>query len=772
MGSRKKLTVAILMGNNFSEYVNGLIQGFYACAKEENVNLIFLMHASIPRDTNIVLSDMTGADYLVNFSSIYDYVPLVRPDILILAYGSLSIFSDTPQLDDLLAFYEGVPCLILEDFSTQYDHPHLSAENYESMCECIQHLITVHGYTKIAFLCGPVGNHDSDERFRGYCDTMRKNGLTVTDTMYIHGDYSDAVDEQMIYLLDSNPGLEAIAFANDNMAKTAYRVCQERGIVIGRDLAITGFDDIDYIKKINPPLTSILHSSFLLSYRGLKKAINICNGIRDDISTIPSIFRPRASCGCNPTYIQGVPEEPERTKVLEFISQNIDEMVEDFFLTSPFPEDKDSYKELLMNFFKGNTHYINEFNPERYTFDSQLSYLKPLCEHPRISPLITLNHLSQLFNRLINYAPQENIRTTLMRMMIFTQQYIYSQEIQTMQSKNHWDLHHNWFVNSFTQDLISSHLSTEECLLSIMKRLQIMNIKSCYFFLRKDPVEYEPHSRLQLPDNLCLAAYYDGDAMVSYRKEDWISVSKENGVSDIISREKQQLLTTYILLSGKTQYGFLLCEGEPQDIPFISACSVQLGAFLRLCYLNSTQRKIRQELEASVKLIKEQNSILNFISEYDELTNLLNRRGFMEKAFRTINANHGKTAYVLFADLDHLKEINDCFGHSAGDFALLTVADYLHHCLPENAIIGRISGDEFVAFILSDMEDFEQHTQQAIEEYSNKFNQECSMPFYIEMSVGIYKNNCNSTSSVTDLMHQSDKLLYKDKANRRSSVKK
>ena len=63
-----------------------------------------------------------------------------------------------------------------------------------------------------------------------------------------------------------------------------------------------------------------------------------------------------------------------------------------------------------------------------------------------------------------------------------------------------------------------------------------------------------------------------------------------------------------------------------------------------------------------MKVIQEQNSILSYISEYDDLSQLLNRRGFMERASHAIESNSVKKAYLLFGDLDHLKEINDCFG--------------------------------------------------------------------------------------------------------------
>lgn len=54
--------------------------------------------------------------------------------------------------------------------------------------------------------------------------------------------------------------------------------------------------------------------------------------------------------------------------------------------------------------------------------------------------------------------------------------------------------------------------------------------------------------------------------------------------------------------------------------------------------------------------------MLNFISESDPLTGSLNRRGFMEKVLRMNREREGEPALLCFADLDHLKEINDVFG--------------------------------------------------------------------------------------------------------------
>lgn len=104
---------------------------------------------------------------------------------------------------------------------------------------------------------------------------------------------------------------------------------------------------------------------------------------------------------------------------------------------------------------------------------------------------------------------------------------------------------------------------------------------------------------------------------------------------------------------------------------------------LRMYQMSKEQRRMQQKLEALVREVREKNEVLNFLSESDALTGSLNRRGFMEKAVQMNRENAGKEMLILFADLDHLKEINDSFGHIEGDFAIRRCAETLKSAVGE-----------------------------------------------------------------------------------------
>jgi diguanylate cyclase (GGDEF)-like protein len=85
----------------------------------------------------------------------------------------------------------------------------------------------------------------------------------------------------------------------------------------------------------------------------------------------------------------------------------------------------------------------------------------------------------------------------------------------------------------------------------------------------------------------------------------------------------------------------------------------------------------------------------------DPLTGLYNRRAFEEIAFRELAgaARTGLGLAVVLIDIDHFKQVNDKYGHAAGDAALISAASTLRHCLRNEDFLGRWGGDEFCALL-------------------------------------------------------------------------
>lgn len=769
--SNKRYTIAIMLGDTQSDYSEDLLRGFYSCAKAENVNIVFLMGPQTPQYCTDILSCSVNGNYNYQFDTIYDYVHFTKPDALIIIYGSLSIFSSHDEQANFLAQYADIPYLLLEDIPEHSNAPFLIADNYGGMRMCIEHLIFIHHYKKITFLSGPRNNKDANERLQAYYDVMSENHLPVTDKMVTFGNYSELVNDQVKYLLDCNPDIEAIACANDNMAKSAYRVCAARDLIVGHDVAITGFDDVELAQTMDPPLSSVSHNSFQFSYTALKNAIALCEGEVPASQRMPTIFHQRCSCGCPSNQALSF-TKVSMNDMQFFIDTSAHAIADDILSGIPYKRECDLYTQLMINFFQYIYTTVLLHGGNDFRLDYLIGILKQFVSYPHISGVLLLKNFTNLLRVLISNAQNDKIRGILSNIISTLQQYIHTHEILVFEKEIIDSNRKAWFVPSFTRDLISSSDELKDTMFNIIHRLKLMHVKSSYFYFFDRPIIHKEDSPLYFPPEMKLVAFHNRNECTYYDPARRPVVTYQNGFSSFLSSKHQGCLTSFVLFSGEEQYGLLLCEVEQKDISFMQICSLQLGSLFRFIELNVKELHVQKELQKSLNVIQEQNHILSFISEYDELSQLLNRRGFMERALKACNKEYGKKAYLLFGDLDHLKEINDCFGHTAGDFAIRTIADRLRKCLPSNSITARIGGDEFISFIETDQIYFKDTIVEIIKKESDAFNIHSGKPYYIECSIGMYEFYCNPQIDLDKIIQKADEMLYTAKIHRRASVKK
>ena len=127
---------------------------------------------------------------------------------------------------------------------------------------------------------------------------------------------------------------------------------------------------------------------------------------------------------------------------------------------------------------------------------------------------------------------------------------------------------------------------------------------------------------------------------------------------------------------------------------------------------------------------------------------------------------------LVFADMDNLKQVNDRFGHKNGDFAIKSIAQILSDSFGKNDIIGRIGGDEFVAFSFIDNPNKPEEIKSAIAKESADLNNSCGKPYYIDISLGISTFMCSPTLNIEDILHNADEALYENKKHKRKDVLK
>ena len=162
---------------------------------------------------------------------------------------------------------------------------------------------------------------------------------------------------------------------------------------------------------------------------------------------------------------------------------------------------------------------------------------------------------------------------------------------------------------------------------------------------------------------------------------------------------------------------------------------------------------------------------IQFLAHHDALTGLANRASFtlrLEREMKRAAATGGKLA-VLCLDLDRFKEVNDLFGHAAGDTLLVTVARTVTALLDENQLMARLGGDEFAILTPCDHAVAAGRLAEAVIEALRRENLDLAGPA-VATSIGIavYPDNADERAL---LLSYADTALYRAKAEGRATYR-
>ncbi len=638
----RKPCIGIMLGNYHSDHPRQLLRIMYGLLSSEEVDVRFYLGT----ESSSFLTDfgVKSNSYDYQYASFYSMSRYDDLDLLIVSIGTLSIYHDWITTDELIASLPKVPVIILENEKEVEDGIWLIADNYRGSSDCVEHLISEHGLKNILFITGPKDNFDSDERLRGYIETMRRHGLEVTDQMVAHGDFSQNVYDEVEHLLDSNPGAEAIVSANDEMAYSIYRVCGKRGIEIGKDIAVTGFDDAEISKYLMPPLTTCRQDCNELSRRAVQTAMSLINGEEVFSERLPAPLIVRASCGCQ-TKGRG-----------------------------------------------DNTSSISD--------DDMGAMLKARMDRA--------------------------------------------------------DFRHDvWKGALLMREMIPETADMKEFMSSIGRFLLTINVSRSYFSLYEHPREVERGEVSEIKDSVRLFLVQEGSEIRAYGIDDAPALS---GRDDPVIHEivHPGLYITFLLYYEKYQYGVMSVEIDPSRIDFFYVLSLELGTSFRHLQMAVERERYRAELQA--------------LARHDNLTGLFNRLGLVGTVAGYISVNKDRRIAAVMADLDHLKQINDTFGHGAGDTAIIKSASILRSAIGRHAPLGRTGGDEFMGLFAIRSEKDIERVERKIHDGCDKYNARSNNPFYVEISVGFHIFRAEEFKDLTSIMEPADQKLYEAKKHRRESV--
>jgi diguanylate cyclase (GGDEF)-like protein/PAS domain S-box-containing protein len=176
----------------------------------------------------------------------------------------------------------------------------------------------------------------------------------------------------------------------------------------------------------------------------------------------------------------------------------------------------------------------------------------------------------------------------------------------------------------------------------------------------------------------------------------------------------------------------------------------------------SDAKKSERSLRSALRRLQE-------LSLEDELTGLYNRRGFFSLAGSHVElANRRKALmFMLFLDLDDLKEINDTLGHGQGDAALIDLAGLLNATFRKSDIKARVGGDEFAVFPVGSDHEGVRAAVRRLEENVAAFNGSGNREYTLSVSAGISVYDPQAACSLDELIKRADKAMYEQKTRKR-----
>lgn len=163
------------------------------------------------------------------------------------------------------------------------------------------HLIEVHGRTRIAHLSGPRTSLSSLDRLDGYRASLARHGLVAAEELIVEADYDRAAGELACRrLLEHGVAFDAIVAGNDDAAVGAIQALREAGRTVPQDVAVVGFDDGIVAGVVTPPLTTVRQPVRELGAAATDRLLEL---IAEPTAAARHLEYPvelvvRSSCGC------------------------------------------------------------------------------------------------------------------------------------------------------------------------------------------------------------------------------------------------------------------------------------------------------------------------------------------------------------------------------------------------------------------------------------------------------------------------------------------
>ena len=294
--SRKPIsrpTIGLLIARIGRSWGKELMAGLSDAAQSLDVNLLVFAGGQLKPENSTDLS-------------LYD---LINPEML----DGLILFADLGhgvEQETILHFCERfAPRPMLAISMEMGDLPAILSDGLNGMRQAVEHLIEEHHRRRVAFIRGPVGQFEAEQRYQAYLETLQAHKIPFDPQLVVEGDFNlESGRAAVLTLLDERGAkFDAVAAANDRMAFGALDALQERGLQVPTDIALVGFDDVLEAQMLVVPLTTVRQPFYASGQQAISLMVSLLRGEAVPRQTMmPTELVTRWSCGCLPLALRQV----------------------------------------------------------------------------------------------------------------------------------------------------------------------------------------------------------------------------------------------------------------------------------------------------------------------------------------------------------------------------------------------------------------------------------------------------------------------------------
>ncbi|MDX9955549.1 MAG: substrate-binding domain-containing protein, partial [Anaerolineae bacterium] len=544
----------------------------------ENGFMLGVADAAAALDANLVCFVGGELRWEVPQNVVFDLLTPEKFDGLIIS-GTLGHAISLEKLQDFCARFSPLP--LVGGALPVPGVVQVLPDSISGMQEAVEHLVTVHGCRHIAFIQGPAGQVEAEDRYRAYTEVLERHGLPLDSALVAAGDYRRVTGEAaMEEILARGVTPDAVVAANDDMAFGAFDVLRAHGLRVPEDVALVGFDDVDAAQHLETPLTTVRQSFADSARMATETLLAIIRGEETpDVVHIPTRLVLRRSCGCQLESVT------QATAPLYASSATLSD-----WITLPAPA---SVSETLWRAFLEDvaTGESARFLP---VFESGLRQIQPAVQSAVSSHVAELGAWNKIVSDLRGAVlPYLSERANLIQAETLLQQARILVGAASQRLEGYRELlfrRQETNIQEFDR-VLAAALAIEDLKVPVETHFPALGIESSYLALYADEAELQDHARLVFS--------YEREHGTRLWDKETLFPSRQLLPEGMALEQRRYTAVLSSLVMRDSRLGFMLFEFGPREGAIYDRLGEQFSGSIFRMLLQQQQAEVQSALEES-----------------------------------------------------------------------------------------------------------------------------------------------------------------------------